>query len=254
MQNQRKKIVAGNWKMHKTFEEGLELAGQIVSGFEGDKGVEVVLAPPFIHQKAVGELLATVEGMSLAGQNCHQEAYGAYTGEVSAEMLRSVGARYVILGHSERRQYFGEDDELLRAKVDRALEAGLDIIFCCGESLEVREGGDFLSFVSKQVEAALFHLEESSMARVVLAYEPIWAIGTGRTASPEQAQEMHAHLRKKLGERYGEAFAERQTILYGGSCKPTNAKELFSQPDVDGGLIGGASLVAEDFLSICRSF
>ncbi len=254
MSNQRRQIVAGNWKMHKTFEEGLALAKEVASGFVYDGRVDVVLAPPFIHQKAVSDLVASVEGLYLAGQNCHQEASGAYTGEVSAEMLRSVGAHYVILGHSERRQYFGEDDALLRAKVDRALAAGLEVIFCCGESLELREKGDFLSFVAGQLEAALFHLEEALMSRVVLAYEPIWAIGTGRTASPEQAQQMHAHLRAKLAVRYGSAFAERQTILYGGSCKPANAKDLFSQPDIDGGLIGGASLIAEDFLSICRSF
>ncbi len=240
--------------MNKTYDEGCRLAEEITTGFSYDGTVEVVLAPPFIHQKAVGELLAGVEGMYLAGQNCHQEAGGAYTGEISAEMLRSVGARYVILGHSERRAYFGETDELLRAKVERALATGLEVIFCCGESLTIREQGNYLAFVAGQVEAALFHLPQEQMKHIVLAYEPIWAIGTGRTASPEQAQEVHAHLRKQLAQQYGPAFAERQTILYGGSCKPANAKELFSMPDVDGGLIGGASLVAEDFLSICRAF
>ncbi len=240
--------------MNMNFQEGCTLAAEVVKGFSYDGTVEVILAPPFIHQAAVAEILRGREGIWLAGQNCHQEASGAFTGEISADMLRSVGARYVILGHSERRQYFGEDDELLRSKVDRALQSGLEVIFCCGESLEIREAGTHFDFVAGQIEKALFHLSEEQMQHVVLAYEPIWAIGTGKTASPEQAQAMHAHLRKRVEAQYGPAFAERQTILYGGSCKPANARELFSQPDVDGGLIGGASLKANDFLSICASF
>ena len=248
----RKRIVAGNWKMNKTFGEGRDLARDIVEGLEPGEGL-VILCPPFVHLNAVSNIIKGVNNLRLGGQNCYQEKEGAYTGEISPEMLKSVGADFVILGHSERREYFKETDELLAKKIDQALLAGLSPIFCCGEKLDIRETGKHKELVSKQVETALFHLEAEEIARIVIAYEPVWAIGTGRTASPEQAQEMHRHIRSLLQEKYGKDLAAGISILYGGSVKPDNAALLFSQEDVDGGLIGGASLKAGDFLAIVNS-
>jgi triosephosphate isomerase len=248
----RKPIVAGNWKMNTTLSEAVALAENIVRQLNIarlDKA-DVILAPPFTHLYRISEIIANKHKLHLGGQNCHQEASGAYPGEVSASMLRSLGASYVILGHSERRQYFGEDDVLIAQKVRAALENNLRPIYCLGEKLEERESGQHFSVVSRQLQTALFDLEEADFRRLVLAYEPVWAIGTGKTASPAQAQEVHAFLRELIAKRYGAATAENTSILYGGSCKPDNAAELFDQPDIDGGLIGGASLKAEDFLAI----
>ncbi len=253
MSEERLKIVAGNWKMHKTYREGRELALDIVERLTTTQTM-VILCPPFIHLKSISTIINDITHLELGAQNCHFAEQGAYTGEVSASMLRSVGCTWVILGHSERREYFGEDEALLAKKVDAALTHGLRPIFCCGEPLEVREAAQHIEWVQRQLEGALFHLEADEFARLVIAYEPIWAIGTGKTATPQQAQEMHAAIRQMVADKYGAQVAHKLSILYGGSVKPNNAKELFAQPDVDGGLIGGASLRAEDFVTIVKSF
>jgi triosephosphate isomerase len=249
----RRQIVAGNWKMNRDYEEGRELAQKIVNKFVPSE-THVILCTPYIHLKNIDNILKNISRIRLGAQNCHQEESGAYTGEISPAMLKSVGVKYVIIGHSERRTYFNESDELLASKVNNALKHELRPIFCCGENLEIREAGTHADFVEGQLKASLFHLSEEEFSNVVIAYEPIWAIGTGKTASPEQAQEMHAHIRNLIEQKYGKATAESTSILYGGSCKPTNAKEIFSQTDVDGGLIGGASLKADDFIQIVNSF
>ncbi|GAA0892184.1 triose-phosphate isomerase [Fulvivirga kasyanovii] len=252
----RKKIVAGNWKMNNTLDEGLKLTSEIVNmvsdEVRGD--VHIVLAPPFIHLTQVKKLISGVDKVYLGAQNCNDNAQGAYTGEVSAAMLASVGAEYVIIGHSERREYFNENHKQLAQKVDLALENNLTPIFCCGESLEVRENGLYKEYVCNQIGDSLFHLHDDKFSKIVIAYEPIWAIGTGKTASSDQAQEMHATIREFIAERYGGEISENMSILYGGSCKPDNAKELFACKDVDGGLIGGASLKSRDFTDIIKSF
>lgn len=248
----RIKLVAGNWKMNKTLEEGAQLVSDVLAQLPALRG-RVVFATPYIHLSTVASHLKGREGVYLAAQNCHQEEKGAYTGEISASMLRSVGVDYVILGHSERRQYFGETNELLAKKVDIALAKGLLPIFCCGEPLEIREAGTHEAYVAAQLEASLYHLSEEQFRQIVIAYEPIWAIGTGRTASSAQAQEMHAGIRARIAARYGAEVANDTTILYGGSANAGNAQDLFSQPDVDGGLIGGASLVAADFVKIVEA-
>lgn len=252
MENNRRKIAAGNWKMNKHYEEGRDLAKNIVDKLQPSEHV-VILATPYIHLKAVSMIVKDVTNVYLAAQNCHQEESGAYTGEISAPMLKSIGVDFVILGHSERRQYFQESDELLAEKVNIALASGLAPIFCCGESLDIRESGEHLSHVTGQIEAALFHLPEETFRKVVIAYEPIWAIGTGKTATPEQAQAMHASIRQLIADKYGDATAQATSILYGGSVKPDNAKELFGQPDVDGALVGGASLKSDDFVAIVNA-
>lgn len=245
----RQLIVAGNWKMNKTLEEGLELIKAVLDRAEKPKGA-VVFATPFVHLREAAKLLKVRRGFHLAAQNCHHEEKGAFTGEVSVDMLQSVGAEFVLIGHSERRQYFKETNKQLAKKVDLALSRNLRPIFCCGESLAVREDGQHVAFVAKQLKASLFHLSEQQFRQVVLAYEPIWAIGTGRTATSAQAQDMHAAIRTLIAKKYGEAVADDTTILYGGSANAQNATELFSQPDVDGGLIGGASLKPDDFVAI----
>jgi triosephosphate isomerase (TIM) len=249
----RKRIVAGNWKMNLSYLEGRDLAMEISARISPSDTL-VVLAPPFIHLNNIGNIIYGIANLSLGAQNCHWAEHGAYTGEVSARMLASVAVSHVIIGHSERRQYFGETDEQLARKTDAALMHGLSPIFCCGELLEAREAGQQESVVAAQLENALFHLRDEDIKKVVIAYEPVWAIGTGKTASPDQAQEMHAFIRSLLSKQYGEATAQQISILYGGSCNPANAREIFSQPDVDGGLIGGASLKAEDFMAIVSSF
>jgi triosephosphate isomerase len=248
----RQQIVAGNWKMNKTYSEGLELVQSVLENLPRPRG-RVVFAPPFPHLRDVGRLLVGRENLFLAAQNCHHEPRGAFTGEVSAAMVASVGAAYVIIGHSERRQYFEETKEQLARKVSLALENGLKPIFCCGEPLEVRERDAQEPYVADQLKSSLFHLSAGQFEQVVIAYEPVWAIGTGRTASSEQAQLMHEALRRLIAEQYGEAAADQTTILYGGSCNAQNAVDLFRQPDVDGGLIGGASLMSEDFVAIVNS-
>ncbi|MCX2744872.1 triose-phosphate isomerase [Mangrovivirga sp. M17] len=252
----RKKIVAGNWKMNLLPEEGKKLTSEIVNmaGDEVPNDVTLVICPPFIHLESVNKLTGDQEKVFLGAQNCHTEDSGAYTGEISVPMLKAVGASYVIIGHSERREYFGETDEFLAKKTDKILSAGMTPIFCCGESLEQREGGNYVSFVTDQISNSLFHLSADEIKKVVIAYEPIWAIGTGLTASPEQAQEMHEAIRKHLAEKYNQEIANSISILYGGSCKPGNAKELFACEDVDGGLIGGASLKSRDFVDIAKSY
>ena len=251
----RKNIVAGNWKMNMTFEQGQILTSEVINMVrdEADKRTEVVLCTPFIHLQSMGKLLSGSNQLLLGAQNVHQEASGAYTGEISASMLKSVGTRYVIIGHSERREYFGEDDALLARKVDAVLAAGMTPLFCCGESLDIRQAGGQNDYVSQQISNSLFHLDAESMRKVVIAYEPIWAIGTGMTASAEQAQEMHANLRSHLASKYGKELADDISILYGGSVKPDNAAEIFAGADVDGGLIGGASLKSRDFTDIVKS-
>lgn len=245
----RKKIVAGNWKMNKNFQEGIELAKEIDSRVKNieTKDVTIIVGTPFIH---LAGACASTNCISISAQNCATEASGAYTGEVSASMIASTGCKYVILGHSERRSYYGETEEILVKKVERALENNLDIIFCVGEVLEEREAGKHFDVVNAQLENGLFHLSSEQFSHIIIAYEPVWAIGTGKTATSAQAEEMHAFIRKTIASKYGNAVAENTSILYGGSCNAKNADELFSQPDVDGGLIGGASLKADDFLTI----
>jgi len=253
----RQQIVAGNWKMNKTREEALALTSEIVNMVRDEvrgNSPQVVLCVPFVHLASVGKLIENQPNLALGAQNCHQKASGAFTGEISAAMLQSVGTQYVILGHSERRQYFGESNELLRDKTNTVLENGMRPIFCCGESLEQREAGIHFELVCNQLTESLFHLSAEQFGKVVIAYEPIWAIGTGKTATSEQAQEMHARLRSHIASKYGASVADATTILYGGSANPGNARELFAQPDVDGGLIGGASLKSRDFLDIIKSF
>lgn len=252
----RKKIVAGNWKMNKTLDEGLKLASEIVNMVQDESkgGVDVVLFPPFVHLNSVQKLISGASQISLGAQNCSEHEEGAYTGDVSAAMLTSVGAKYVLVGHSERREYHQESDELLAKKVEVALKHGLTPIFCCGEPLEVREADGQAGYVTEQLTNSLFGLSKEEFGKIVIAYEPIWAIGTGKTASTEQAQEMHAVIRKHIAEKYGEEVAQQTSILYGGSCNPTNAPELFACADVDGGLIGGASLKSRSFVDIIKSF
>lgn len=251
--NMRKNIVAGNWKMNTTLDEGVELANDVNALLREKKAnCEVIVCVPFTHLTSVNAVLEP-ELVKLGAENCSEHAKGAYTGEVSAAMVKSTGAQYVILGHSERRQYFAENNQQLLAKAKIALENGLAPIFCVGEVLEQRENGSFNEVVKEQVEA-LFSLSAEEFAKVVIAYEPVWAIGTGKTATADQAQDMHAHIRQVIAAKYGAELADNTSILYGGSCKPSNAKELFAKPDVDGGLIGGASLKAADFLGIIEAF
>jgi triosephosphate isomerase len=248
----RKKIVAGNWKMNKTLQEGLELAKTINRQVE-DNEVIVVLCTPFIHLTEVRDAI-TKDSLFLGAQNCASEASGAFTGEVSADMIRSTGAEYVILGHSERRSYYHEDDAVVNKKVKLVLANDLIPIFCCGEVLQERQSGIQFDVVRSQIEKGLFDLSAEDFGKVVIAYEPVWAIGTGVTATSDQAQEMHKAIREQIAEKYGNAVADNTSILYGGSCKPSNAAELFANPDVDGGLIGGAALNSADFMGIVNAF
>ena len=246
----RKKIVAGNWKMNETLQEGVALAKEINDSLKAEKpNCDVVICTPFIHLASVAEVL-DAEGVALGAENCADKAKGAYTGEVSAAMVKSTGAQYVILGHSERRQYYGETAEILKEKVQLALANGLKVIFCCGETLEEREAEKQNEVVKAELEGSIFHLTAEEWKNIVLAYEPIWAIGTGKTATSDQAQEMLAYIRSIVAEKYGKEAAEDTSILYGGSCNASNAAELFSKSDIDGGLIGGASLKAADFKAI----
>ena len=250
----RKKIVAGNWKMNTTVTEGVALARAIVEKVnELPKGVQLVVAPPFTHLVPVADVLKE-SPVALSAQNCADQPKGAYTGEVAAAMLKDAGCAYTILGHSERREYYGENSEKLTRKMALALENGLKVIFCVGEKLEERNEGHHFDVVSTQISEVLFALTPEQMKHVVIAYEPVWAIGTGVTATSAQAQEIHAFIRETLRVHFGEKIAEETTILYGGSCKPSNAKELFACPDIDGGLIGGASLKADDFIAIAQSY
>jgi triosephosphate isomerase len=251
----RKKIVAGNWKMNKTFEEASALASEIKGMIEDEaKGnAVVILCTPVLYLLQIKNILGNNPRIFVGAQNCSEHESGAYTGEISASMLKSINIPYVILGHSERRQYFGEGGTLLAKKTDIALKHGLTPIFCCGEPLEVREKNEHESLVKTQVEESLFHLDANALQKVVIAYEPVWAIGTGKTASAQQAQDMHAVIRKHLATKYGQGVADSISILYGGSVNAANAKELFASPDVDGGLVGGASLKSREFTEIVKA-
>lgn len=250
----RKKIVAGNWKMNMDLAEGLKLASAIDKYFreKPSNKATVILCAPFIHLAGAHEILKSGK-VALGAQNCASEASGAYTGEISAWMVRSTGAEYVILGHSERRSYYNEDDKTLNKKTLLAINSGLKVIFCCGEVLKEREEKKHFLIVKRQLDEGLFPLSVEQMDKIVIAYEPVWAIGTGLTASPEQAQEMHKYIRDLVREKYGNDCAKKLPVLYGGSCKPSNAAEIFSNPDVDGGLIGGAALKKEDFTAIVEA-
>lgn len=248
----RKKIVAGNWKMNKNLAETGVLLGALKERVNGIVGAEIIVAPTFTNLYYSFEQLKETD-IIIAAQNMHQAESGAFTGEISADMLKSLGIETVILGHSERRAYFGETDELLKKKVNTALKHGMTIIFCFGEELEDRKSGNHFSLVESQLKNALFDLDADAWKHIVLAYEPVWAIGTGETASPEQAQEMHAFIRKTIADGFSQGIADDVSILYGGSVKPGNAKEIFAKPDVDGGLIGGAALDAESFEAIAKA-
>lgn len=250
----RKNIVAGNWKMNTTLQEGVKLAEEVNEALKNTSAkCDVVICTPFTHLASVASVIdANILG--LGAENCADHVSGAYTGEVSAAMVASTGARYVILGHSERRQYYGETAETLREKVALALANGLTPIFCIGEVLAERENGTYNEVVKAQIVDGLFQLSAEDFGKIILAYEPVWAIGTGKTATADQAQDMHAHIRNVIADKYGQEIADNTSILYGGSCKASNAPELFSKPDVDGGLIGGASLKCADFMGIVNAF
>lgn len=240
--------------MNTTKVDGVELAKQVAeASAEVPAEVGLVVAPPFTHLCAVGKALAGSK-VELSAQNCADHTSGAYTGEVSVDMIKAVGCAWTILGHSERREYYGETDEKLVEKTKLALAAGLGVILCVGEKLEQREAGKHFDVCAEQVKNVLYHFTAEDMKNIVIAYEPVWAIGTGKTATSEQAQEIHSFIRNVVAEKFGAEVAEDMSILYGGSCKPSNAKELFAQKDIDGGLIGGAALKAADFIEIAKSF
>jgi len=250
----RKNIVAGNWKMNLNFTEAEELAAILAEQLEGKSlKCEVVICPPALYLEMATDF-AEESVVKVGAQNVSNQESGAYTGEIAAGMLASVDVEYCLVGHSERRKYFNEDNAFLAQKVDKLLDHDLTPVYCCGEQLEEREKGNHFTVVEQQISEGLFHLNDGEFSNVVIAYEPVWAIGTGVTASSEQAQEMHAFIRGLVAKKYGEELAEETTLLYGGSCNSKNAKELFSQSDVDGGLIGGASLKAEEFVAIINSF
>lgn len=248
----RTKVVAANWKMNLNLTEGESLLADILGGLPDVLTCEVIIAPPLTHLHHLAGKMAN-SGVRPSAQHCHFAVSGAYTGEVSVEMIKSVGALYCITGHSERRQMFHETNDIVKAKVDAILHGGLTPIFCCGEALDIREAGEQNDYVKTQLEESVFHLSPGDFAKIIIAYEPIWAIGTGVTASPQQAQEMHAFIRQTIVDRYGAEIGGALRILYGGSIKGDNAETLFSQPDVDGGLVGGASLQAAGFLDIIRA-
>jgi len=252
----RKKIVAGNWKMNKNYTDGLALFSEVINMVKDEimGEQEVIVCAPYIHLHSLTTMGKGYQHVAVGAQNAHQEEAGAYTGEISTAMLKSIDVKYVILGHSERREYFGENNALLAKKTDVALKNGLLPIFCIGETLTQRESGEYFNVVKSQLTEGTFHLSTADFSKLVIAYEPVWAIGTGVTASSAQAQEIHAFIRTEIAAKYGEEVAENTTILYGGSCNPKNADELFSQPDIDGGLIGGASLKSRDFVDIAKVF
>ena len=250
----RKNIVAGNWKMNTTLQEGVKLAQEVNEALCGiETKCDVVICTPFTHLASVNNVIDPAK-LGLGAENCADHSKGAYTGEVSASMVASTGAKYVILGHSERRQYYGETSETLRDKVALALENGLTPIFCIGEVLEERENGTYNDIVKTQIEEGLFNLSAEDFGKIILAYEPVWAIGTGKTATADHTEDMDAHIRNTIASKYGNEVAENTSILYGGSCKPSNAAELFAKPNVDGGLIGGAALDAPSFMGIVTAF
>lgn len=251
----RKNIVAGNWKMNMDLETGIQLFNEIQQLLKeevnGDQ--EVIICSPYIHLSSLSQLVNPNTNLSIGAQNCHQADSGAFTGEVSASIIASTGAAYVIIGHSERRLYFSESNSLLAQKLDAVLKNGLSPIFCIGETLEQRNSETYFEVIKEQITEASFHLQATDYSKLILAYEPVWAIGTGLTASPEQAQEIHSFIRNLLADKYDQDLANNMTILYGGSCNPKNASELFAKSDIDGGLIGGASLKARDFVDIIKA-
>ncbi|MDT0684751.1 triose-phosphate isomerase [Autumnicola psychrophila] len=249
----RKQIVAGNWKMNNDLAETQELISHIKMQLVKEPEAEIMVAPSFTNLYSTFEALKDTP-IKVAAQNMHQSKSGAFTGEISASMLKSIGVTTVILGHSERRAHFHETNEILAEKVNTAIENDMEVIFCFGEELQDRKGDKHFEVVEKQLKESLYQISEDAWSKVILAYEPVWAIGTGETASPEQAQEMHAFIRKNIAENFSEEIAENVSILYGGSVKPNNAKEIFAKKDVDGGLIGGASLKATDFIALVNSF
>ncbi|HIE15323.1 MAG TPA: triose-phosphate isomerase [Bacteroidales bacterium] len=253
----RKKIVAGNWKMNTTIDEAVLLAENINRLLANSKkdidNVSVILFPPYPFIHSVSKIINT-HRIGIGSQNIANKAQGAFTGEVSAKMIASMNAGYTIIGHSERRIYYNETNDLLRQKIDLALENNLTVVFCCGEQEESRDSGEYFKIIENQLSTTILNLSANQMSHIIVAYEPVWAIGTGKTASPEQAQEIHAFIRMLIKNKFNDFVAENTSILYGGSCKPSNAKDLFSQTDIDGGLIGGASLKAEDFIQIIESF
>jgi triosephosphate isomerase len=250
----RKKIVAANWKMNKTLQEGTSLVKSILSGAADNDNVSKIIFPPSLFIPGFVSLVKENTTFSVGAQNCYHTEGGAFTGEISASAIASCGAKYVIIGHSERREYFKETPQQLLTKIQLALKHGLTPVFCVGEKLPDRKSNHYFSAVKQQLDDVVFLLPEQMFSKLVLAYEPVWAIGTGETATPEQAQEMHSFIRFAVSEKYGNTVATQTSILYGGSCSAKNAKELFACADVDGGLIGGASLIAEDFLQILNSF
>ncbi len=249
----RKKIVAGNWKMNLTFPEGIKLINDIIQGSESLSDVQLVIAPPFTYSHEASKILEKTN-IGLAAQNCTNNEEGAFTGEISAKMLNSIGVKYVILGHSERRAYYGETDEIVNEKIKLALKYSINPIVCCGEVLPERENNEHFSVVAKQIKGMFYEITPKQVSNIIIAYEPVWAIGTGKTATPKQAQEMHHFIREAIQNSYGHEIANNLSILYGGSCKPSTAKDIFHKSDVDGGLIGGASLNADDFINIANSF
>ena len=251
----RKKIVAGNWKMNIDLEKGVQLFNEIQQLLKEEVKAdqEVIICPPYIHLSSLSQIVDPNTNLSIGAQNCHQADSGAFTGEVSASIIASAGASYVIIGHSERRLYFAESNSLLAQKLDVVLKNGLSPIFCIGETLEQRNSETYFEVIKEQITEASFHLRGADYRKMVLAYEPVWAIGTGLTASPEQAQQIHSFIRNLLADKYDQDLANNMTILYGGSCNPKNAAELFAKADIDGGLIGGASLKAQDFVDIIKA-
>ena len=250
----RKNIVVGNWKMNLKRDEGLDLVNNVINLLHSDNKVEVVFAPSFIHLYKVNKMCLNLDRINVACQNVCKSEKGAFTGEVSAEMIRSINVEYAIIGHSERREYFNETNEDLKQKVDVSLENNLELIFCCGESLNQREEEVHFDWIKSQISESLFHLSSNDFSKIIIAYEPIWAIGTGITASSDQAEEIHKFIREIIAQKYGYELANNISILYGGSCNPTNARDIFSKENIDGGLIGGASLNAESFVEIIKSF
>lgn len=255
----RKKIVAGNWKMNMLHDEAKQLINDIIKEVQAENDTAsheqgIIIIPPFPWLSEAANLVKDFPNISVGAQNSYHEPKGAFTGEVSPEMVKSAGADYVVLGHSERRMYFNESHEFLKQKVDAVLKAEISPIFCCGEPLETRENDQQNELIEKQLKESLFHLKKEELNKLIIAYEPVWAIGTGKTATPEQAQEMHHFIRQLIARNYGNKVAEDLVLLYGGSCKPDNAKDLFTKPDIDGGLIGGASLKPKDFIDIVKSF
>ena len=251
----RKKIVAGNWKMNIDLEKGVQLFNEIQQLLKEEVKAdqEVIICPPYTHLSSLSQIVDPNTNLSIGAQNCHQADSGAFTGEVSASIIASAGASYVIIGHSERRLYFAESNSLLAQKLDVVLKNGLSPIFCIGETLEQRNSETYCEVIKEQITEASFHLQGADYRKMVLAYEPVWAIGTGLTASPEQAQQIHSFIRNLLADKYDQDLANNMTILYGGSCNPKNAAELFAKADIDGGLIGGASLKAQDFVDIIKA-